>query len=103
MKTAFGLDLSEENYGWSFDGVPEENCLKFRFGEDTIRFPAINLVFGRPRQLMGEHVYGRFGPEFPIRFDFLDTMEGGNLSLQVHPLTGYIQQKFGMHYTQDES
>ena len=42
------------------------------------------------RRLLGEHVYGRFGPEFPIRIDFLDTMEGGNLSLQVHPLTGYI-------------
>ena len=30
-------------------------------------------------------------------------MEGGNLSLQVHPLTDYIQGTFGMHYTQDES
>ena len=30
-------------------------------------------------------------------------MEGGNLSLQVHPLTEYIQENFGMHYTQDES
>ena len=30
-------------------------------------------------------------------------MDGGNLSFQVHPLTDYIQQHFGMHYTQDES
>lgn len=103
MKNVFGLDPSEDNYGWSFDGVPEENSLKFRFGGETIVFPAINLVHSRPLDLLGEHVYGRFGPEFPIRFDFLDTMEGGNLSLQVHPLTGYIQEKFGMHYTQDES
>ena len=30
-------------------------------------------------------------------------MGGGNLSLQVHPLTEYIQNAFGMNYTQDES
>src|SRR6185369_11137003 len=65
--------------------------------------PSINLVFAHPQSLLGETVHARFGDEFPIRFDFLDTMGGGNLSFQVHPLTEYIQQHFGMHYTQDES
>jgi mannose-6-phosphate isomerase class I len=69
----------------------------------TMEVPSINVVFFRPRQLLGESVHARFGDEFPIRFDFLDTMGGGNLSFQVHPLTEYIQHHFGMHYTQDES
>jgi mannose-6-phosphate isomerase class I len=60
-------------------------------------------VFFEPKALLGERVYARFGAEFPIRFDFLDTIGGQNLSLQVHPLTDYIRQHFGMSYTQDES
>ena len=103
MKEVCNLPLDKKNYAWSFDGVPEENSLYFDFGKAVFEFPAIDLVFFRPHELLGEKVHARFGAEFPIRFDFLDTMGGQNLSLQVHPLTEYIQEKFGMHYTQDES
>ncbi len=103
MKQICGLDQNEKNFAWSFDGVPEENSLLLKNGEETMEIPAMDLVLNQPQALLGTRVYGRFGAEFPIRFDFLDTMEGGNLSLQVHPLTEYIQRTFGMHYTQDES
>lgn len=103
MKKVCGLDQKQDNYAWSFDGVPEENSLYLDFGNDYIEIPAMDLVLYQPQQLLGEHVYARFGAEFPIRFDFLDTMGGQNLSLQVHPLTEYIKKQFGMSYTQDES
>lgn len=103
MKRKFNLPDGTPNYAWSFDGVPEENAVNISFGSDSVKIPAINIVLMQPERLLGEHVYGRYGAEFPIRFDILDTMEGGNLSLQVHPLTGYIQNTFGMNYTQDES
>ena len=103
MKKYCNLDPTKQNYAWCFNCVPEENSLLLKFGEDVIEIPSINLVFYKPKELMGQATHGRFGDEFPIRFDFLDTIEGGNLSLQVHPLTEYIQEKFGMHYTQDES
>ena len=103
MKEVCDLDREAANYAWCFDCVPEENSLLLGFGNVRFEIPAIDLVFAHPRELLGEAVHGRFGDEFPIRFDFLDTMQGGNLSLQVHPPTEYIQEKFGMHYTQDES
>ncbi len=103
MKEACNLGTEPQNYAWCFNCVPEENSLLLKFGEDVIEIPSVNLVFRHPHELLGEPVHGRFGDEFPIRYDFLDTMDGGNLSLQVHPLTEYIQEKFGMHYTQDES
>jgi len=103
MKEVCDLDRSAANYGWCFDCVPEENSLLLDFGNAQVELPALDLVFDQPRALLGEAVHARFGDEFPIRFDFLDTMGGGNLSFQVHPLTEYIQHHFGMHYTQDES
>lgn len=103
MKEVCDLDPSAPNYAWCFDCVPEENSLVLDFGGNRIEIPAQNLVYYQPEELLGTGVYGRYGAEFPIRFDFLDTMGGGNLSFQVHPLVGYAQEHFGLQYTQDES
>lgn len=103
MEEVCDLPRDVPNHAWCFDCVPEENSLLLGFGDLRVELPAIDLVFSQPHALLGEAVHARFGAEFPIRFDFLDTMGGGNLSLQVHPLTEYIQNEFGMNYTQDES
>ncbi len=96
-------DDGAPNHAWCFDCVPEENSLLLGFGDRRIEIPSIDVVFAHPQELLGHGIFTRFGAEFPIRFDFLDTMGGGNLSLQVHPLTSYIREHFGMNYTQDES
>jgi mannose-6-phosphate isomerase class I len=103
MKEVCDLPREAPNYGWCFDCVPEENSLLLEFGNVRVEIPSINLVFDQPRALLGESVQASFGDEFPIRFDFLDTMGGGNLSFQVHPLTEYMRRHFGLSYTQDES
>ncbi|WP_245920656.1 class I mannose-6-phosphate isomerase [Melghirimyces profundicolus] len=103
MKEVCDLDRSERNFAWAFDCVPEENSLYLLYGGIRVEVPSVDLVYSYPVELLGDPVHARFGTEFPIRFDFLDTMDGQNLSLQVHPLTEYIQEQFGMHYTQDES
>jgi mannose-6-phosphate isomerase class I len=103
MREVCGLPDGPPNYAWCFDCVPEENSLLLGFGDIKVELPSINLVLRHPEELLGEPVYGRYGAEFPIRFDFLDTMDGQNLSFQVHPLIDYAYENFGLRYTQDES
>jgi mannose-6-phosphate isomerase class I len=103
MKKYCDLPPDQPNYAWCFDCVPEENSLLFKFDDVIFETPSINVVFAQSTKLLGRPVHARFGEEFPIRFDFLDTIEGGNLSLQVHPTNQYIREHFNMPYTQDES
>ncbi len=103
MRTHFDLPKEPPNFAWCFDCVPEENSLRLGFGSRAVELPALTLVHQHPEELLGAEIVKRFGAEFPIRFDFLDTVGGGNLSLQVHPLTSFIREKFGVSYTQDES
>jgi mannose-6-phosphate isomerase class I len=103
MKEVCGLNPEKENYGWCFDCVLEENSLYFEVNGVRFELPSVDLVLLKSRELLGEPVEARFGKDFPIRFDFLDTVGGGNLSVQVHPTTQFIRENFGMYYTQDES
>lgn len=103
MKSVCGLDKNKKNYGWCFDCVPEENSLLLDVNGSLFEMPAQNLIYLKPIEVLGEANKARFGESFPIRFDFLDTIGGGNLSLQVHPTNEYIRRTFGIKYTQDES
>lgn len=103
MKEVCDLDRSAANFGWCFDCVPEENSLLLEVNGTRFELPSQDLILTRSREVLGEAVEARFGKDFPIRFDFLDTMGGGNLSLQVHPTTQFIRENMGMPYTQDES
>lgn len=103
MRARFGLPDGPPNYAWCFDCVPEENSLLLGFGDATVELPALDVVAAEPQALLGADVVARFGAEFPIRFDLLDTMGGGNLSLQVHPQADFARTTFDLPYTQDES
>lgn len=103
MKEVCDLDREVVNFGWCFDCVPEENSLLFDVNGTLFELPSQDVVIMQNRELLGPKVQHRFGKSFPIRFDFLDTMGGGNLSLQVHPTNEFANREFGLPYTQDES
>jgi predicted NBD/HSP70 family sugar kinase/mannose-6-phosphate isomerase class I len=97
-----GLNREAENLAWSFELMTLENGLMFESDHYRLEVSFDFLMYRHYKEVLGDCAE-RFTCDFPIRFDFLDTFDGGNLSVQCHPRTDYIRQVFGMPFTQDET
>jgi mannose-6-phosphate isomerase class I len=97
-----GLNNDVLNYAWSFELIAPENGIILQYGDTMLEVSLDTLFLYNNKAILGKAA-DRFGDAFPIRFDFLDTFDGGNLSLQCHPTVAYTKKNFGEDFTQDET
>lgn len=98
-------DLPKEwvNCAWSFEPIAPENSILIGYGGDVIEVPFLIVMALEYKAIMGERPVSLFGDYFPVRFDYLDTMNGDKLSCQVHPKQDYVREHFNEFMTQQES
>ncbi|SEM19528.1 class I mannose-6-phosphate isomerase [Streptacidiphilus jiangxiensis] len=111
--TSWGGHWAQEQLGFNRDAAntalgyeliaPESGILVGTQEGARVEVPLQALVALHPQEVLGEPVHAAFGTSFPIRFDYLDTVGGGNLSVHCHPQPDYMQRVFGWPYTQHET
>jgi mannose-6-phosphate isomerase class I len=99
LRGTIGIDTDAPNLAWSYELIADEAGLLI----DGLEVAFDLLLAQEGDAVLGSQVAARFGGTFPIRFDYLDTLGGGNLSIQCHPQERYARDVFGLAYTQSET
>lgn len=70
--------------------------------ELEIHVPLEIILLANPVAVLGSQVHARFGIEFPFRLNLTDTIDGEDLSCQVHPDAGFTAEYFKKAIELDE-
>lgn len=98
-----GINREDPNTALGYELIAPESGVLIGEPGSSVEVPFQLIVAHHPVDVLGEAVHARFGNSFPIRFDYLDTMGGGNLSVHCHPQPDYMRDVFGWPYAQHES
>ena len=99
LRHTLGIQTAASNLAWSYELITPEAGILI----DSLEIGFEWLMAEQNERVLGPEVTARFGRSFPIRFDYLDTLEGGHLSIQCHPNAEYMARVFGLPYTQLET
>jgi mannose-6-phosphate isomerase class I len=102
LRGRLGIQTDASNLAWSYELITPESGLLLG-GDDAVEVGFELLMAAEGERILGSELAERFGASFPIRFDYLDTLDGGHLSIQCHPSEQYAREVFGLPYTQHET
>jgi mannose-6-phosphate isomerase class I len=102
LRDTLGIATDAPNLAWSYELITPESGILLGT-DDPIEVGFELLMAAEGERVLGPELAQRFGVSFPIRFDYLDTFGGGDLSIQCHPSEEYMSKTFGLPYTQHET
>jgi mannose-6-phosphate isomerase class I len=89
------------NIGWSFVFLPYENSILLQ-NDASVEVPFDLLAMTEANSILGKEVSRRIGDDIPLRINITDTMQGDDLSCQVHPTQGFAEKEFGKKFDEYE-
>ena len=102
-KKVLGVGEGLKNTAWGITGHFDMQSVAARVGDSIFEFPANDLIEYDPKRVLGPQLWHLYGYRCPFHTNFLDTVGGGNLSLQVHPTMSYSQEVFNSPWGHYES
>jgi hypothetical protein len=102
-RRVLSLNGDRRNSGVGYELIAPESGVLVGDNDAEVEIPFQLIVEQCPAEVLGSEVQARFGTSFPVRFDYLDTVDGGSLSVHCHPQAGYMAEVFGWPYTQHET
>jgi len=98
-----GMGAEQANTALGYELIAPESGVLIGAPGAWVEVPFQLVVAAHPVEMLGDGVRARFGSSFPVRLDYLDTVDGGNLSVHCHPRPAYMWDVFGWPYPQHES
>lgn len=98
-----GMNVEFPRSALGYEFIAPESAVLISNGISEMEIPVSAILSFDAEGLVGPKVAKYFKGEFPIRFDYLDTLNGENLSIHVHPGSQQMQEIFGALLGQEES
>ncbi|MEQ8551819.1 MAG: hypothetical protein RIC06_03940 [Cyclobacteriaceae bacterium] len=91
-----------DDFNWGFDCNLDRNNVLFKFQNILFESPAINLIFFDPMKILGKNVFRKYGLDFPIRYNFIDTLDFEDLNLYTFPGIDRVRDLIDGYYQHSE-